>query len=256
MLDTLEKRWRMLEPAVEVFGPDDDRKRPALIMFHGCGGLRPQLRLYAEAAAVTGIRIFIVDSFMPRGWGRTVAVSMICTGLLFQGYERSGDVLAALWGVSQRADVDTSNLMLMGESHGGWTIMDLMTEKLTRSGEARLQNPDPKLLDGVKGLFLVYPYINFPARTNFSRWQHKPRIFTVAAELDHLTPYNHTLKTMRKLEAEGVTVETLSLNATHAFDEAEFSGGIMRYDEAATKACMEALLGYIDRVFGLVTQPV
>jgi len=254
--DTLEKRWVLLEPRMEIYGPDDDRPRPALIMFHGCGGLRPQLKLYAEAAAVTGIRIFIIDSFGARGWGRTFAVSMICTGMVFQGYERSGDVLAALWGVGRRKDVDASNLMLFGESHGGWTIMDLMTEKLTRSGEARIHDPDPKLLDGLKGLFLVYPYINFPARTNFSRWQHKTRVFVVAAELDHLTPYAHTMKTIDKLKAEGIPMQSISLNATHAFDESEFSGGIMRYDEAATKASMQAMLGFIDQVFGTVANPV
>jgi len=253
--DTLEKRWHMLEPRIEVYGPDDDAPRPALIMFHGCGGLRPQLKLYAEAAAVTGIRIFIVDSFGSRGWGRTFAVSMICTGMVFQGYERSGDVLAVLWGLSRRSDVDASNLMLFGESHGGWSIMDLMTEKLTRPGEARLADPDPKGLDGVKGLFLVYPYINFPARTNFNRWHYKPRVFTVAAELDHLTPHAHTLKSMAKLKADGLEVQTLSVKATHAFDEAEFSGGIMRYDAAATQASMEALLGFIDSVFGTVVRP-
>jgi dienelactone hydrolase len=253
--DTLEKRWRMLAPRIEVFGPDDGAPRPALVMFHGCGGVRPQLKLYAEAAAVTGIRIFVVDSFAPRGWGRTFAVSMICTGMVFQGYERSGDVLAALWGLSQRRDVDASNLMLFGESHGGWTIMDLMTEKLTRPGEARLADPDPKWLAGVKGLFLVYPYINFPARTNFNRWHYRPRVFTVAAELDHLTPYAHTLKTMDKLRADGLDVRTLGVKATHAFDEAEFSGGVMRYDEVATKASIEALLGFIDSVFGAVARP-
>jgi len=130
--------------------------------------------------------------------------------------------------------------------------MDLMTEKLTRSGEARIHDPDPKLLDGVKGLFLVYPYINFPARTNFSRWQHKTRVFIVAAELDHLTPYVHTMKTVEKLKAEGIPMQSISLAATHAFDETEFSGGIMRYDEAATKASMQAMLGFIDSVFGTV----
>ncbi len=254
--DTLEKRWRMLEPHIEVYGPDDDTPRPALLMFHGCGGVRPQLKLYAEAAAVTGIRIFVVDSFAPRGWGRTFAVSMICTGLVFQGYERSGDVLAALYGIGQRKDVDASNLMLFGESHGGWTIMDLMTEKLTRAGEARLDDPDPKWLAGVKGLFLVYPYINFPARTNYSRWHYQPRVFTVAAQLDHLTPYAHTMKTMDKLKTDGVPVEMLSLGATHAFDEGEFSGGIMHYDETATKAAMEALLGFIDSLFGTIARPV
>ena len=254
--DTLEKRWRLLEPMIEIYGPDDDVPRPTMIMFHGCGGVGPHNTLYAEAATATGIRIFLVDSFGARGWGRTFAVSMICTGMALQGYERSGDVLAAVWGIRQRKDVDATNLMLFGESHGGWSIMDLMTEKLTRPGEARLENPDPKWLDGVRALFFIYPYINFPARTNFNAWHYRPRVFTVAAELDHLTPYAHTIKTMERLNAEGVPTQTLSLKATHAFDANEYSGGLMRYDEAATKASIEALLGYIDSVFGSISQPV
>ncbi|MGZ3297400.1 MAG: dienelactone hydrolase family protein [Asticcacaulis sp.] len=253
--DTLAQRYDRLAPFIEVYGPDDDLRRPALLMFHGCGGKRPHIALYAEAAASTGIRVFVVDSFAPRQWGRNFAISMVCTGLAFQGYERSGDVLAALWGIRKRDDVDPSRLILFGESHGGWAIMDLMTQKLTRPGEARLADPDPKLLDGVAGLFLVYPYINFPARTNFSGWRYRPRVMTVAAELDHLTPYTHTLKVMDRLKSDGVAVEVLSLNATHAFDETEFSGSIMRYDEAATQRCIEAMLGFIDSVTGLVPQP-
>ena len=69
-MDTLEARWAMLEPHTTVVGPDDDRPRPAVLLFHGCGGLRDHLPRYAEAAKAAGWRAFIVDSYGPRGWSR------------------------------------------------------------------------------------------------------------------------------------------------------------------------------------------
>lgn len=53
-MDTLAARWTMLEPGVTVVGPDDDRPRPAVILFHGCGGLRDHLPRYAGAAKAAG----------------------------------------------------------------------------------------------------------------------------------------------------------------------------------------------------------
>ena len=49
-MDTVVARWAQLEPHVHVVGPDDDKRRPAVLLFHGCGGLRAHLPRYAEAA--------------------------------------------------------------------------------------------------------------------------------------------------------------------------------------------------------------
>ncbi|WP_292086529.1 hypothetical protein [Brevundimonas sp.] len=46
-MDDLKRRWERLAPHVTVVGPDDDRPRPAVLMFHGCGGLREHLPRYA-----------------------------------------------------------------------------------------------------------------------------------------------------------------------------------------------------------------
>ena len=47
-MDTLSQRWARLEPHTTITGPDDDRPRPAVLLFHGCGGLRGHLPKYAE----------------------------------------------------------------------------------------------------------------------------------------------------------------------------------------------------------------
>jgi len=250
MADTLAERFDRLKPHITVYGPEDDLPRPAILLFHGCGGLRPHIHLYAETAVKSGLRAFVIDSLKPRGMGRTAAVSLVCTGMVLQGYERSGDVLASLWGISHRPDVLSDQIILAGWSHGGWSIMDLMTQPLTRAGEARLKDPDAALMTRIKGLFLVYPYINFPARSLTKPWIHKPPTTVVLAINDHLTPYKSARTTFARLSADGLSLHSLSLKASHAFDEETFSkGGPMAYDAEAVQASHDALTGLLAYLF-------
>ena len=254
-MDTMAQRYALLEPDITVYGPDDESVRPAVVLFHGCGGLRPHVHFYAQAVALTGVRAYVVDSFKPRGWNRNFAVSLICSGAVMQGYERSGDVLSVLWGLQRSGKVDMDRVILAGFSHGGWSIMDLMTQKLTQPGEAKLADPDASLVERVKGVFFVYAYINFPARTNSKPWVHKPKTFAVLAKKDHLTPLRHSEKIFAKLQAQGVDVTVLPLDGTHAFDEEDNSGLVMKYDRAVMQTSLEALLGFTTGLFDLPDIP-
>ena len=246
MLDTISQRFALLEPFVTTYGPDDTTKRPAVLLFHACNGVRDHIHTYARQAAALGLRAFVVDSFNPRGWDHTAAMSLVCSGLALHGYERSGDVLAAVWGLSQRPEVDADKLVLAGWSHGGWSIMDLMAQKLTREGEARLADPSPAPLAGVKGLFLVYPYINFPALSTTHGWFTRPKTLAVLADRDFLTPHNHAVGIFRHLREEGVAVEMKTLDATHCFDEDGMHfGPLMAYDPAAHAATEAAFTAFL-----------
>lgn len=244
-MQTMAERFALLEKHITVYGPNDKTVRPAVVLFHGCGGMRPHIHIYAKAAAELGIRAYVVDSFTPRGWDRAFAVSLICTGAFMQGYERSGDVLSVLWGLKQSGRVDMDNVVLAGFSHGGWSIMDLMTQALTERGEAKLEDPDASLADKVKGLFLVYPYINFPARSNTRPWVRHPKTFAVLAEKDHLTPLRHAKKIFANVTAAGAAVEVLPMAASHAFDEEDNKGMVMAYDHEAMEASINAMLKFL-----------
>jgi len=61
-------------------------------------------------------------------------MATVCTGLLLRGWERAGDILAAIDGVSRRSDVDASTLLLGGWSHGGWGIMEALSAERDRPG--------------------------------------------------------------------------------------------------------------------------
>jgi dienelactone hydrolase len=218
-VDTISTRWARLQSGVQVFGPDDDLPRPAVLLFHGCGGVRSHLARYAKAAAELGVRAFIIDSYAPRGWGREVAISYVCSGAGFRGNARAGDVLASLWGVSRRADVDASRICLAGWSHGGWSIMELMSAQLTEGNEIGLADARFGDLSGVRSTFLAYPYIGFLATRRMAPWLRRPQTLAVIATSDYLTSVGNARRTWDAVTSSGVPVERWFAQADHSFDE-------------------------------------
>ena len=233
---------------MRVWGPHDDVARPAVLMFHGCGGIRPHLQRYGEAAAAAGCRAFLVDSYAPRGWGYGYGISFVCTGLRFWGRERAGDVLAALHGVGARPDVDASRLLLAGWSHGGWSIMDLMTMPLQQPGEAAVADPDPRLLDGVRALFLAYPYGGYGALSRRRGWLRRPAVFGIIAGRDHVTRRPDAERLYRV--AEDCELELWRIaGASHSFDEPT-SVPPMRYDPALLAESVGRFRAFAERTLG------
>jgi dienelactone hydrolase len=229
-MQTLSQRWSMLEPAVTVVGPDDDRPRPAVILFHGCGGLRGHLPKYAAAAKAAGWRAFIVDSYAPRGWSRQFAMAMVCTGILLHGSQRAGDILAALLGISQRPDVDASKIVLAGWSHGGWGIMEAMSSERA-DGMLGVADPGAVPLDGVIGTWLAYPYVGIGALNRMRPWRHCPKTLAVISRTDHLTTVRNAERVYDMVRNCGTEVETWIAEGSHAFDE-PMAAGPMRYHPA------------------------
>ena len=234
-MQTLSQRRSMLEPAVTVVGPDDDRPRPAVILFHGCGGLRGHLPKYAAAAKAAGWRAFIVDSYEPRGWSRQFAMAMVCTGILLHGSQRAGDVLAALFGVSQRSDVDASKVVLAGWSHGGWGIMEAMSSERA-DGQLGVADPDAVSLDGVIGTWLAYPYVGIGAFNRMRPWRHCPKTLAVISRTDHLTTVRNAQRIHDMVRRCGVEVETWIAEGSHAFDEPMAAGPMRYHPELAAEA--------------------
>lgn len=251
-VDTLESRWARLAPHAAFHGPDDTGKRPVALLFHGCGGVQAHLDDYAAAATAAGWRSVIVDSFAPRGWSRAYGLSFVCTGARFWGFERAGDVLAALYGMSLRPDVDPGRVVLAGWSHGGWAIMDLMTMALASETEARIGGAGPGLLDGVEGVYLNYPYVNFGTRGARRDWRYRPRVMGVIAERDHLGPPRLHEAAYARARACGCAVETVTVKGTHAFDQPQemlLNVTPMQRDEALTTeniARFGAFLGAVE----------
>ncbi len=255
-MDSIAERWRKLEPHMETFGPKDSLKRPAVLLFHGCGGVRDHIRHYAEAAARKGYRAYVIDSFAARGWTRTFGLMFVCTGLQFQGAERAGDVLAAAWGVAQRPEVEADKLVLAGWSHGSWAIMDLMTMPLVQFGDAGVSDPSPAPLGGVQGLFLAYPYGGFGALSRTRPWVRAPRTLAIIALHDHITAAGDADRIYEPAKKAGSDIEIWRVEGTHAFDEEHASLGVMRYDKALTEQAIEKFQGFLAKSLGSAEAPL
>ena len=234
-MQTIAERWAWLAPNVVVVGPDDDRPRPAVLLFHGCGGMRAHLPRYAEAARAAGWRAFIVDSYAPRGWSRTFTLTAVCTGLAFRGYERGGDVLAAIRGVSARPDVDGSKLALAGWSHGGWARMETMSGD-TRPGAFGVADPASVDLSGVTAAWLAYPYIGPFAFNRMKPWRHCPKVLALTAKRDHLTTVRNAELVNSMIRNCGAEVESWVADGTHAFDEPTNNGPMRHHPELTEEA--------------------
>lgn len=254
-LETVDQRWRRLSPGVQPFGPEDDLRRPAVLMFHGCGGVREQTASYGKAARALGVRAFSIDSYGPRGWGRRWAQTFVCTGARFRGAERAGDVLAAVHGLAARPDVDPERLMLLGWSHGAWSVMDLMTMPLTSPGDAGLADPSPESLAGVRGLYLLYPWAGLTALSRTRPWVRSPDVYGVVAPRDHLARPVTSRAIYGAARRAGASVELWEPEgATHSFDEPNRANPIMRHDPQLTAESLERFGGFVERT--LLTGPV
>ncbi len=246
MLDTLEQRWALLEAGVVTVGPEDDRPRPTVLLFHGCGGLRDHLPLYAAQAKAAGWRAAIVDSYGPRGWSRNWAIATVCTGLQFRGDQRAGDILAAIQGVGRRADVDETRLVLAGWSHGGWGIMEAMSadRSCTCLGVC---DPGCVPLEGVRGVWLAYPYVGMAAMNRMRPWRHCPRVLAVTASKDHLTTVRNAERVNAMIRGCGAEVESWVAEGSHSFDE-PMSAPPMRHDPKLSEQALKRFRAFLEDV--------
>ena len=215
-MDSLAQRWQRLKPHAARYGRPGGG--PLVILFHGCGGVQDHLRLYGERVAEAGGEAVVIDSYAPRGWGRAFGLAFVCTGAVLRGAERAGDVLAAAHGLMAEGDPDRP-LILAGWSHGGWSIMDLMTMVLDRPGEAGLADPSPAPLSTLQALFLAYPYGGIGALSRVRPWLRSPDIQAIAPRLDHVTNLRDARRLYAAPRAAGCRVELWEPTARHSFDE-------------------------------------
>ena len=245
-MDTLAARWSKLAPHTTVVGPDDDRPRPAVLLFHGCGGLRDHLPHYAAAAKAAGWRACTVDSYGARGWSRAFALATVCTGLMLRGHERAGDILATIHGVSARPEVDASRLALAGWSHGGWGIMEAMSADRSHSGLG-VVDPGAVSLDGIQAAYLAYPYVGVAAFNRMRPWRHCPKTLAVISARDHLTTVRNAERVHEMVRNCGAEVETWIADGTHSFDEPT-SAPPMRYDSDLTDEAIRRFRALLEDV--------
>lgn len=102
--------------------PTGSGKAPAVVLMHGCGGLgtavRGSLNTHARLLNRNGFATLILDSFGPRRVGGGWVCRKLDRLADARGY-RLKDAHDALNWLKSRADIDSKNIFLMGQSNGG-----------------------------------------------------------------------------------------------------------------------------------------
>lgn len=226
---------------------------PTALLLSGCDGPHDNMGRWASTLAELGWASIVVDSHTPRGLDRNEAWRLVCTGQTLMGSERAGDVLVALEDARQMPFVDPNRLLLVGASHGGWTIIDLLAldppHRLPTNLKALPAGTPADPLAGVVGTILLYPYCGPPNRARRGGWVRPvPTLFLLATD-DTIAPSEPCRVIAGDLSARGLPVEVFTFDGvTHAFDQQDRSAlSALVFNPAATEEAMEIARGFIAR---------
>lgn len=244
-----ETHRALIEPHLKTVYPPGPGPFPAVLLFHGCGGVRRIMQAYADAAAKVGVAAIIVDSHTPRGIDYEAALAQVCTGRRLWARERAADVHAALAVARDDPRIDSDRLALAGWSHGGWTLLDAFA--LQASGEAPdgLDEPPQGAFDGVKAVFLVYPYVSGPALARRRDVQPPAPVSAVLVEDDAMASDADAAEVLAAMKRRGATVSWSTLGGvTHGFDEPDHHpDSKLRYDAEATERTRADFIATLQR---------
>lgn len=214
-----------LSPYYRVIKPDGDGPFPTALLFSGCDGPKDNLDRWAAMLNAHGWAAIIVDSHSARGFG-DLELRLICTGQLLMGSERAGDILVSIDDARHMPFVDPTRLALIGASHGGWSVMDLLELDPPRRLPFNLASlpdgspADP--LEGVTGVILLYPYCGIGNRARGGGWSRPmPTLFLLGGE-DSVAPADACIAIADAMRARGLPVRAVTFAAAdHAFDQVE-----------------------------------
>ncbi len=243
---TMTERTALLAPTMQYYGPEPGGgSAPLVILVSGCGGLvglqgpKTIMRNYASAATQAGAYVAVMDSFASRGIDFETSVRMVCSGLQLHGDERAGDIIAVEKLARQHWNVDFTGVIVAGWSHGGWTVMELLSAgpKARQVGGFQVDAPSRSLTPDAVALY--YPYCGFLNSTGRSTWAYKGPLLLLTPGEGAGTPSDECVQAVEHARGglDGAEIVGYPGN-THAFDEEDqVPGSEFKYDvEAAARA--------------------
>ncbi|WP_411816775.1 dienelactone hydrolase family protein [Hyphococcus sp. DH-69] len=217
---TLAERIDLIDDAIEIRLPDNQAAPyPVVLQFHGCAGIRPEFQhQWADIANNNGYAAVIVDSNSPRGYSREESLEIVCAGKDLLGFERAGDVYAALEYIKNDSRLDTDNIILAGWSHGAWTVMDFLTMDPEKAPpgitDRSVSSPT------IDGAILFYPYCGFGTLTRFRPLSQSPKMLGFIAEKDEMVDAQACIEYFQKQKKRDPALEFITYkDAHHVFDD-------------------------------------
>ena len=233
-----------LAPWYRVTRPDGSGPFPTALLLSGCDGPKDNLDRWAAMLKGIGWASIVVDSHGPRGISDYEIWRLVCTGQLLMGSERAGDLLVAIDDARRMRFVDPDRIVLIGSSHGGWAIMDLLSldppERLPTNLAALPPGAPADPLAGVAGAILLYPYCGQANRARHHPWTRPvPTLFLLAQD-DMIAPSGLCVDIADRMAAAGQPVEVARFDAvTHGFDQQDRSPlSPLEFDPEATAEAM------------------
>ncbi|MFT3973200.1 MAG: dienelactone hydrolase family protein [Amaricoccus sp.] len=240
----------VLSPWYRVAKPEGPGPFPTALLYSGCDGPRDSMDRWSAALVSHGWASIIVDSHTPRGLDDLERWRLVCAGQVLMGSERAGDVLVSLADARRMDFVDPTRLVLLGASHGGWAIMDLLAldppAALPFNLSAAPDSGDP--LRGLAGVVLLYPYCGEASRANPDGWRRPVPTLLVMAGEDSIVDPADCAAIAARMAARGSPIESLTLaGADHGFDQQDKAAlSTLEFDPKATAAAIDAAFAFLD----------
>lgn len=248
--EPLSERANRIAPNFQIFRPEGNGPFAVVFMFHGCGRPTSPMIEYAETLQQSGIAAILVDSYTPRDINLVEAGTLICTGLQFHGKERAGDVATALYWAESQDWIDKDKIGVAGWSHGGWTIMDALSQEDKIGKNANLSDTGKTPLDKLKFAFIIYPWCGAGSYSFAYGWQRHIPAHMIVGGRDMVVGDFFPKKTVERLKNDGVDIEiSFFEKATHSFDEQGTFHPAQRYSRKYTDLACEILLDFAQRQF-------
>lgn len=195
-------------------------RRPAIVLMHGCAGMRNARgelsgrdRDWAERFAAWGFVTLMLDSFGPRGLR---SICELKDRPLQPWIERSADAYAALAYLTARPDVDPGAVWVLGWSHGGSSVLGVV-----RPNAAGRRPGGPQF----KAAIAFYPGCGAASRNG--HYRSTVPLLVLQGAADDWTPAAPCVEMTERLKAVGAPVQmVVYADAHHGFDQ---PGGAVRY---------------------------
>jgi len=243
----------LLRPHYSIAKPAGNGPFPAALLYHGCDGPKDNMQRWSERLVESGWAAIVVDSHTPRGYLDLARWRLVCTGQLLPGPERAGDVLVSLTDAAKMPFVDADRIALIGMSHGGWSIMELLSldppeevpVSLARSPGAPRRDP----LESVDAVVLVYPWCGLANRARHEGWDHPAPALFMLVETDMVAPSFECELLAQTLAEQGRDVEVVVYEGvTHGFDQSSRSDfSLLRFDPETTEDAIDRTIRFLER---------
>jgi dienelactone hydrolase len=115
----------------ELFLPAGSGPYPAMVVLHGCSGVVPHDRVWAQQLVAWGYIAVLVDSFRPRG------IDNVCNhGMIVPPLVQAQDAFAAAEYLRGLPNVQAERIGVIGFSHGGWAVLKAVLEYAVHADHA------------------------------------------------------------------------------------------------------------------------